>query len=85
MNAHFEKELEQKDMKADFSDMMIDNAEKEYKIDIRENSFPGQPDNTEKKHRWRKQTLQVARDNQTKILPYHITHQFFQSQYRKGR
>ena len=50
-NARLEKELEQKDMKADFFDMMIDIAEKEYKIDIRKNSFPGQSHSTEKKHR----------------------------------
>ena len=50
-NARLEKELEQKDMKADFFDMMIDIAEKEYKIDIRKNSFPGQSHSTEKEHR----------------------------------
>lgn len=47
-NARLEKELEQKDMKADFFDMMIDIAEKEYKIDIRKNSFPEQSANTKK-------------------------------------
>jgi len=41
-NARLEKELEQKDLKADFFDMMIDIAEKEYKIDIRKNSCPEQ-------------------------------------------
>ena len=43
-----EKELEQKDMKAEFFDMMIDIAEKEYDIDIRKNSFPEQSSNTER-------------------------------------
>lgn len=33
-NACLEKELEQKDIKADFFDLMIDIAEKGYKIDI---------------------------------------------------
>lgn len=33
-NARLEKELALKDMKADFFDMMIDIAEKEYNIDI---------------------------------------------------
>ena len=49
-NARLEKELEQKDLKAGFFDMMIDIAEKEYKIDIRKNSFPEQSANTKKKH-----------------------------------
>ena len=47
-NARLEKELEQKDMKAEFFDMMIDIAEKEYHIDIRKNSFPEQSSNTER-------------------------------------
>ena len=47
-NARLEKELEQKDMKAEFFDMMIDIAEKEYNIDIRKNSFPEQSTDTEK-------------------------------------
>ena len=47
-NARLEKELEQKDMKAEFFDMMIDIAEKEYDIDIRKNSFPEQSSNTER-------------------------------------
>ncbi len=49
-NARLEKELELKDMKADFFDMMIDIAEKEYNIDIRKNSFPEQSPNTKKKN-----------------------------------
>ena len=49
-NARLEKELEQKDLKADFFDLMIDIAEKEYKIDIRKNSLPEQSANTKKKH-----------------------------------
>lgn len=49
-NARLEKELERQDMKADFFDMMIDIAEKEYKIDIRKNSFPEQSANTKKKN-----------------------------------
>ena len=40
-NARLEKELELKDMKAEFFDMMIDIAEKEYNIDIRKNSSMG--------------------------------------------
>jgi Transposase. len=47
-NKRLEKELELKDMKAEFFDMMIDIAEKEYKIDIRKNSFPEQSDNIKK-------------------------------------
>ena len=49
-NARLEKELEQKDMKADFFDMMIDIAEKEYNISIRKNYFPEQSVNTKKKN-----------------------------------
>ncbi len=49
-NARLEKELELKDMKAEFFDMMIDIAEKEYNIDIRKNSFPEQSINTKKKN-----------------------------------
>ena len=47
-NKRLEKELEMKDMKVDFFDMMIDIAEKEYKIDIRKNSFPEQSTNSKK-------------------------------------
>ena len=47
-NARLEKELEQKDMKAEFFDLMIDIAEKEYNIDIRKNSFPEQSCDTER-------------------------------------
>lgn len=39
-NARLEKELELKDMKAEFFDMMIDIAEKEYNIDIRKTPLP---------------------------------------------
>lgn len=49
-NARLEKELEVKDMKAEFFDMMIDIAEKEYNIDIRKNSYPEQSSNTRKKN-----------------------------------
>lgn len=49
-NARLEKELELKDMKAEFFDMMIDIAEKEYNIDIRKNSFPEQSVNIKKKN-----------------------------------
>lgn len=49
-NARLEKELELKDMKAEFFDMMIDIAEKEYNINIRKNSFPGQSVNIKKKN-----------------------------------
>ena len=49
-NARLEKELELKDMKAEFFDMMIDLAEKEYHIDIRKKSFPEQSSNTKKKN-----------------------------------
>lgn len=38
--ARLEKALQEKDDKATIFDMMIDLAEKEYKIDIRKNSFP---------------------------------------------
>ena len=41
-NARLEKELELKDMKAEFFDMMIDIAEKEYNINIRKNTFTEQ-------------------------------------------
>ena len=47
-NKRLEKELEMKDMKADFFDMMIDIAENEYKIDIRKNSFLEQSTNSKK-------------------------------------
>ncbi|WP_233202200.1 hypothetical protein [Parabacteroides provencensis] len=49
-NARLEKELELKDIKAEFFDMMIDIAEQEYHIDIRKNSFPEQSSNTKKKN-----------------------------------
>lgn len=47
-NARLEKELEQKDLKAGFFDLMIDLAEKEYKIDIRKNFYPDQSTNIKK-------------------------------------
>lgn len=47
-NARLEHELEMKDHKASIFDMMIDIAEKEYKIDIRRNSLPEQLKNTSK-------------------------------------
>ena len=49
-NARLEKELELKDMKAEFFDMMIDIAEKEYNINIGKNSFPEQSVNIKKKN-----------------------------------
>lgn len=49
-NSRLEKELEQKDMKAEFFDMMIDIAEKEYNIDIRKKSFPEQSINIKKRN-----------------------------------
>ena len=49
-NARLEKELELKDMKAEFFDMMIDIAEKEYNIEIRKNSFPELSPNTRKRN-----------------------------------
>ncbi len=45
-----EKELELKDMKVEFFDMMIDIAEKEYNLVIRKNSFPEQSLNIKKKN-----------------------------------
>ncbi len=45
-NARLERELEEKEHKAAFFDLMIDLAEKEYKIDIRKNSSPGQSEST---------------------------------------
>jgi len=47
-NARLEKELENKDMKSEFFDLMIDIAEKEFKIDIRKKSYPEQSSNTKK-------------------------------------
>ena len=49
-NTRLEKELELKDMKAEFFDMMIDIAEKEYNIAIRKNTFPEQSLNIKKKN-----------------------------------
>ena len=43
------KQVETADKKAIIFDMMIDLAEKEYKIAIRKNSLPGQSTNTNKK------------------------------------
>ena len=41
-NARLEKELEEKDQKVAFFDLMVDMAEKEFNIDIRQKSSPGQ-------------------------------------------
>ena len=41
-NTRLEKELDDKDHKVAFFDLMIDMAEKEFKIDIRKKSFPEQ-------------------------------------------
>ena len=45
-NARLEKELEVKDMKAEFFDLMIDIAEEEYGVDIRKKCSPGQSSDT---------------------------------------
>lgn len=47
-NNHLQHELEMKDHKVAFFDMMIDMAEKEFNIDIRKNSSAGQSTNTKK-------------------------------------
>ena len=47
-NARLEKELEQKDMKAEFFNLMIEIAEEEYGVDIRKKCSPGQSDDTER-------------------------------------
>ena len=41
-NTRLEKELDDKDHKVAFFDLMIDMAEKEFKVDIRKKSFPEQ-------------------------------------------
>ena len=45
-NARLEKELEVKDMKAEFFDLMIDIAEEEYGVDIRKKCSPEQSSDT---------------------------------------
>lgn len=45
---HLEKQLEQSDKKSILFDMMIELAEKEYKIDIRKNSSPEQSTSSKK-------------------------------------
>ncbi len=47
-NARLEHQVEMTDHKSAFFDMMIDMAEKEYKIDIRKNSSAEQSGNTRK-------------------------------------
>ena len=47
-NARLEKELEQKDMKAEFFNLMIEIAEEEYGVDIRKKCSPEQSDDTER-------------------------------------
>lgn len=47
-NNRLQHELELKDHKVAFFDMMIDMAEKEFNIDIRKNSSAGQSTNTKK-------------------------------------
>ena len=47
-NNSLQHELEMKDHKVAFFDMMIDMAEKEFNIDIRKNSSAGQSTNTKK-------------------------------------
>jgi transposase-like protein len=51
--ALLESQVAQADKKAILFDMMIDLAEKEYKIPIRKNSLPEQLTNTEKKNKKR--------------------------------
>ena len=45
-NSRLRHELDKRDHKVAFFDMMIDMAEKEFKIDIRKNSSAGQSNNT---------------------------------------
>ena len=47
-NSRLQHELEMKDHKVAFFDMMIDMAEEEFKIDFRKNSSAGQSINTKK-------------------------------------
>ena len=47
-NSRLHHELEMKDHKVEFFDLMIDMAEEEFKIDIRKNSSAGQSINTKK-------------------------------------
>ena len=47
-NSRQKKTLEDESVKATILDIMIDIAEKEYKIDIRKNSCPGQSDKAKK-------------------------------------
>lgn len=47
-NARLEHDLEMKEHKAAFFDLMIDIAEREYNIDIRKNSLPRQSKNISK-------------------------------------
>ena len=47
-NSRLQHELEMKEHKVAFFDMMIDMAEEEFKIDIRKNSSAGQSINTKK-------------------------------------
>lgn len=47
-NARLERELEQKDMKAGFFDLMIDIAEEECGVEIRKKCPPGQSSDTRK-------------------------------------
>jgi len=49
--AFLEKQVESADKKAIIFDMMIDMAEKEFKIPIRKNFLPGQSANLEKKEK----------------------------------
>ncbi len=48
-NSRLQDELEKKDHKVAFFDMMIDMAEKEFKIDIKKNYSAEQSNNTKKK------------------------------------
>ena len=68
-NARLEKELEQKDMKAEFFELMIDIAEKEYNIDIRKTPFPNSHAIQRDEVREYKRSLPTARDKQAEILP----------------
>ena len=46
MDARLEKELEVKDIKAEFFDLMINIAEEEYEVDIRKKCSPEQSSDT---------------------------------------
>ncbi len=67
-NARLEHELEQKDMKAEFFDLMIDIAEEEYKVDMRKNAHLGSQTTQGNEWHFRMRDLQAARDKQAEEL-----------------